>query len=350
MKAKRRTTIIAVILLAMSVTACGAAGETITRLAVGDPGPDAYTLAANADDDADVGRRAEAGGEMSGDAPGLYGGTRNASACDKDKLVEFLRGEPDKAGAWAGALGIAPGEIAGFVAGLTPAVLRVDTLITNHGYRNGSATSIPAVLQAGVAVLVDRKGMPVVKCNCGNPLTPPDEDIDPAKSAYRGTEWPQFSGEKVTVIATPEQEVKSLTLVDSDLGMAFERPVGTGGDHDGPPAPVPAPALPAEPVSTSGQPSAGTGAPGTTGTPARPDPTAEPQEPGPTDATVRPSEPATGTAPPETGESPASTGQETPSESRPAPPAEPQETKAVEEAPASEEPGTQDPAPTGTGG
>ncbi|GAA0942231.1 hypothetical protein GCM10009550_13280 [Actinocorallia libanotica] len=240
-------------LLLMSATACGEAGKTITRLAVGDPGPDPYTLAANADDDEQVDRRAEAGGQVKGDAPGLYGGTRKAAACDKDALVEFLQAGGEKAGAWSGVLGITVAEIPGFVADLTPAVLRVDTLVTNHGYRDGTATAIPAVLQAGIAVLVDRHGVPVVKCNCGNPLTPPDAEIDPKNSDFRGASWPQFSGGKVTVIATPEQEVKSLTLVDSETETAFERPAGSGGDRDGAAVPIPPAARSEPPLSTSGQ-------------------------------------------------------------------------------------------------
>jgi hypothetical protein len=228
-----RTAFIALLLLPMSVTACGEAGTVITRLAVGDPGPDPYTLAAGAADDAGVARRAETGGQMKGDAPGLYGGTRKASSCDKDALVAFLQADTENADAWAKALRIRSAEIPSFVADLTPAVLRVDTLVTNHGYRNGTATAIPAVLQAGIAVLVDRKGVPVVKCNCGNPLTPPDEEIDPKKSNYRGASWPQFNGGKVTVIETPGKELESLTLVDSETETAFERPTGSGGEGDG---------------------------------------------------------------------------------------------------------------------
>lgn len=294
MSTKTRTAIIALFLILMSVTACGEAGRTITRLAVGDPGPDPYTLAASADDDAEVDRRAASGGEVKGDAPGLYGGTRKASSCDKAALVEFLQVNADKAGAWSGALGITARDIPEFVADLTPAVLRVDTLVTNHGYRDGTATAVPAVLQAGVSVLVDRKGMPVVKCNCGNPLTPPDEEIDPKDSKFKGASWPQFNSEKVTVIETPEQEVETLTLVDSESETAFERPVGTGGDEDGEPAPIPAAARSEPPVSTSGQPTGGpaTSGPGRSetpegpakdGSPTTPAESAEPEESAPSE-------------------------------------------------------------------
>jgi hypothetical protein len=64
MSTKIRTAVITLLLLMASATACGDAGATITRLAVGDPGPDAYTLAAGAEDDPQVSRRAEAGGQV----------------------------------------------------------------------------------------------------------------------------------------------------------------------------------------------------------------------------------------------------------------------------------------------
>jgi len=233
-----------------ALAGCGEAGAAITRLAVGEPGPDAYTLVSGVDDP-QVTRRADAGGAREGDQPGLYGGTRKAAGCDKDKLVKFLGDHPDKAEAWAGVHHVTPAEIPAFVGKLTPVVLRVDTLVTNHGYRGGEATSIPAVLQAGVGVLVDAHGLPVVKCNCGNPLTAPDRKIDLAESSYQGTKWPQFSQKKITVIEAPAQEVKSLVLVDPDLGMVFTRPTGTEGESDGAPAPMPPEAMP-EPSATPG--------------------------------------------------------------------------------------------------
>ncbi|WP_460370484.1 DUF6777 domain-containing protein, partial [Actinocorallia lasiicapitis] len=223
---------------------CGSAGATITRLAVGDPGPDAYSLIAGVDD-ADVTRRMQAGGQMGGDEPGLYGGTRKAAGCDKAGLVAFLQANPAKAAAWASVQGIGVDAIKGFVDGLTPAVLRVDTFVTNHGFKDGAATSMPAVLQAGVGVLVDAKGLPVVKCNCGNPLTPPDKKIKIGESSFKGAEWSGFDKNRVTLIEPPEQPVKSLQLVDSTQGTIFDRPVGSAGAADGSPRPIPPDAQPA---------------------------------------------------------------------------------------------------------
>jgi hypothetical protein len=127
---------------------------------------------------------------VQGPAPGLYGGTQDESACDAPRMVEFLTSEPEKAAAWAAVQGIVPSAIPSFVAGLTPVVLRADTRVTNHGYRDGRATPLQSVLQAGTAVLVDDLGVPRVKCGCGNPLLPPEPQTTGVR--YTGDEWSGF--------------------------------------------------------------------------------------------------------------------------------------------------------------
>jgi len=175
-----------------------------------------------------------------GDTPGLYGGTRDAGSCDPEKLVGFLEQNPAKAAAWAGVLGIRPSEIRAFVATLTPVVLRSDTRVTNHGFRNGHATEIPAVLQAGTAVLVDRYGQPVAKCFCGNPLTAPRPVRAPR---YTGPRWPGFAPGGIVVIDQSTTVVNVFTVVDPATGETFGRPSGTTGDSDGPvPPPLTGPA------------------------------------------------------------------------------------------------------------
>ena len=42
-------------------------------------------------------------------------------------------------------------------------ILRADTAVTNHGFRDGQATELHSVLQAGTAVLVDDQGQPVAR-------------------------------------------------------------------------------------------------------------------------------------------------------------------------------------------
>jgi hypothetical protein len=165
----------------------------------------------------------------SGDTPGLYGGTRNVSTCDPDKMVAFLEANPDKAAAWAGVLGIQTTEIRTYVSSLTPVILRTDTYVTNHGFENGRATEIDAVLQAGTAVLIDKYGFPVTKCYCGNPLTRPRVYVSPR---YTGPRWPAFTPTSITVIQQTTVVINIFTLVDARTGQPFNRPAGTGGTGD----------------------------------------------------------------------------------------------------------------------
>ena len=57
----------------------------------------------------------------------------------------------------------------GYLRGLTSVVLRADTQVTNHGFRDARVTGFQSVLQAGTAVLVDNRGVPRVRCACGSP-------------------------------------------------------------------------------------------------------------------------------------------------------------------------------------
>jgi hypothetical protein len=230
--------VLPVVLLAGVVAGgCGDAGATITRLTVGTPGPDPYVLMSDTDR-RQIKPGPRGGGTTPGDAPGLYGGTRRVANCDPAKLVAFLQANPDKAGAWASVHKIRPADIPRFVSGLTPVLLRVDTLVTNHGFRDGKATSEPAVLQAGMGVLVNRFGVPVVKCNCGNPLSQPGAKISTRNAKYTGRSWPGFTKGKVTKIRT-RAAVASFVLVDPDATMGFRRPAATTGAADGPPMELP---------------------------------------------------------------------------------------------------------------
>ncbi|NDU74538.1 hypothetical protein GWI34_18150 [Actinomadura sp. DSM 109109] len=232
---------VAALVAAGALTGCGDTGATITRLTVGSPGPEPYTLASGTDRSG-VKARPRAGGTMEGDAPGLYGGTRQASTCDREKLVAFLRTHPDKAREWAKAQGIPVSDIPRYVSRQTPVLLRTDTLVTNHGYRDGKGTREPAVLQAGMGVLVNGYGVPTVKCNCGNPLTPPDKKISTRNARYDGRSWPGFAKGNVTRIQPRDSRKGTMTtfvLVDPEARMGFERPRATEGAADGPPTALP---------------------------------------------------------------------------------------------------------------
>ena len=82
---------------------------------------------------------------VAGAWPGLYGGTRNASTCDRDQLVAFLEANPDKARAWAGVLGVRTADIETYVDGLTPVLLQRDTRVTNHGIVYPLVAAVPGL-------------------------------------------------------------------------------------------------------------------------------------------------------------------------------------------------------------
>ena len=190
------------------------------------------------------------GGNFSGATPGLYGGTLRKASCNPQQLVSFLHTHPGKAAAWAGVFGIRSADIPGFVAGLTSAVLRSDTAITNHGYIDGHITSFPAVLEAGTAVLIDRYGQPVTKCFCGNPLTKP---MAYTQATYTGRQWQSFSATSVTYIQKTTTPEISFTLVNPVTGTAFRRAPSRSSSADQPLAtPPPGPsAAPATGSSTT---------------------------------------------------------------------------------------------------
>jgi hypothetical protein len=233
----------ALVLAAGTLAACGDAGAAITRLTVGSPGRDPYALMSNTDQMKVTKPPAATGGTKAGDAPGLYGGTRQMSSCDQHKLVAFLQANPDKARAWAGVQGIPVSDIERYVSRLTPVSLRTDTLVTNHGYRDGRATSEAAVLQAGMGVLINGYGVPAVKCNCGNPLTRPESKIKTGNATYHGRKWPGFKKQNVTRVRPRDSRQGTIVvfvLVDPGATMGFERPRATAGTDDGPPMALPA--------------------------------------------------------------------------------------------------------------
>jgi hypothetical protein len=169
--------------------------------------------------------------QVSGAQPGLYGGTRNMSACDKDRLITFLEANPAKAAAWASVQGIDPSAIRSFVTALTPVVLTRDTRVTNHGFVNGKAFAHPSVLQAGHAVLVDEYGVPRAQCSCGNPLLPPlPLAVTPT---YVGTRWPTFDPTTIIVVVTGQKVPSHFVIVDLGTGNLLTRPTGfTTGQTD----------------------------------------------------------------------------------------------------------------------
>ncbi|MFD7443538.1 DUF6777 domain-containing protein, partial [Streptomyces sp. NPDC059909] len=169
--------------------------------------------------------------EVEGSHPGLYGGTQNAASCDVEKQITFLTQNSDKGSAFAAVLGIQSAEIPAYLRSLLPARLSWDTRVTNHGYKDNEATSYQAILQAGTPVLIDNRGVPRVRCACGNPLTPPAEVKGEQK--FTGKQWSSFRPSGLVEIKPAEKPMKTVAMFDHDRKVWFERSTGdVQGRHD----------------------------------------------------------------------------------------------------------------------
>ncbi|MFJ6728683.1 DUF6777 domain-containing protein [Streptomyces sp. NPDC091281] len=190
---------------------------------------------------------------VDGGAPGLYGGTRDVASCDVEKQVDALRAAPAKNRAFASVAGVAPDRVPAYLRALTPVQLRMDTRVTNHGYRDGTATPYQAVLQSGTAVLVDAHGVPRVRCACGNPLTPPVAQQGTLKRT--GDSWPAYRPSDVVVITPSTTVVDVFVLYDPDDKGWFTRERGDTGGKDRPTDRPSKPAEPSRSASSSAEPS-----------------------------------------------------------------------------------------------
>jgi len=179
---------------------------------------------------------------QSGDTPALYGGSKDKQLVDKEGQLRFFEQNPEKAAAfcaalnadptfkWSGGDQIQPSQLRAYFDELTPVMLTRDTRVTNHGFRDGKPTPRQSVLQKGQMVLVDRYGVPRVRCECGNPLTPPRPV--PTTPTYTGPKWPDFDPTVIIVIQPTVVIIESFILIDIDTGDMFERPTGTEGVQD----------------------------------------------------------------------------------------------------------------------
>ncbi|MFD0350894.1 DUF6777 domain-containing protein [Kitasatospora aburaviensis] len=213
---------------------------------------------------------------VQGSSAGLYAGTMSKPSCDTEKLIS-MTSTGDSGRAWASAQGIQQSAIPSYMRSLTSAYLRVDTRVTNHGYKGGTAVAYQSVLQAGTSVLVDAQGVPRVRCGCGNPLKPPQLVSD---AKYTGKSWAGFQPAQVIIVVAAPQPVKEIVLVNVETGGWFARVTGQIKVQD---TPVKAPKElapgipPAEPMkvvspsaSVSGSPSGSTSASSTSGSPSGP--------------------------------------------------------------------------------
>ncbi|MGW7434472.1 DUF6777 domain-containing protein [Streptomyces sp. NPDC054849] len=228
--------------------------------------------------------------------PGLYGGTQRLGSCDVEQQVRFLTADNAKARAFAQATDIEQATIPGYLRGLTPVVLRADTRVTNHGFRDGRADSFQSVLQAGTAVLVDEHGMPRVRCGCGNPLASPR--AAKGSPVHKGTPWNGYQPNQVVVIEPTTHVINNLVIVNIADNTWIERKRGDDGAQDRAPQVVPpydpADGIPNGPVTPPG---AGSGDPCR-----RPDENGRPPGVPPT-APTAPSAPSAPSAAPDGGPS-----------------------------------------------
>ncbi|MDX3452817.1 PASTA domain-containing protein [Streptomyces sp. ME02-8801-2C] len=172
-----------------------------------------------------------------GSTPGLYGGTRKPTVCDVDRLRQFLTdpGNNRKAQEWARVVDIQQSGIPAYLDRLTPVLLRHDTLVKNHDYKKGKAVPYDALLQAGIAVLVDEAGVPAVKCSCGNPLKPFQGATDRISVEFEdgNKKWRDYDADEVVLVRPAPGKVDRFALVDVDepeRGI-YRRP-GTEGEAD----------------------------------------------------------------------------------------------------------------------
>ncbi|MFJ9750371.1 DUF6777 domain-containing protein [Streptomyces chartreusis] len=235
----RRITVLLVLVLAIGACDRGTPLFLVKAVAAGVP-----SLAPFFDENQGLGRddtqvtaQRAPGGLQQGDTPGLYGGSEQPTVCDVVRLKKFLTDPANdrKAQAWATALSITTAEIPGYLDRLTPVLLRHDTLVKNHDYKKGKATPFNALLQTGIAILVDEQGLPAVKCSCGNPLRPFDGDTNRINVEFdnRNEAWKGYQKSSVVAVRPATRKVERLALVDvHEPDRGISRPVGTTGEKD----------------------------------------------------------------------------------------------------------------------
>ncbi|MFI6275521.1 DUF6777 domain-containing protein [Streptomyces sp. NPDC050988] len=178
-------------------------------------------------------------GLQQGNTPGLYGGTQKPKVCDVDRLKDFLTDPRNrqKAREWARIVGITPDRIEGYIDDLTPVLLRHDTLVKNHDYKKGKAVAFDALLEAGIAVLVNDQGLPAVKCSCGNPLQSFDKDPEKISVKFEdgNKKWDGYEKSEVVTVKPSPQPLEQIALIDvDDPDQGLNRPVGSSGENDEP--------------------------------------------------------------------------------------------------------------------
>lgn len=180
---------------------------------------------------------------LPGGRDGLYGGTVNNAGADREKVISFLGGHPAQAGAfvealnsdptlyWSGGHPLTAVDIPAYLRELTPALLRLDTRVTDYGF-DGSLRALQSVFQAGTAVLVDALGVPRVRGCSGDPLIAPIALVGVPEVV--GTPWPGYLPGALAAVEASAAILTNFVLYDVLTGLYFNRPVGTIGANDTP--------------------------------------------------------------------------------------------------------------------
>ncbi|WP_327347914.1 DUF6777 domain-containing protein [Streptomyces europaeiscabiei] len=231
--------VVLIVVLTRSDDSGGSAGGEVFLQAAGKSGPDPFTESTATDSSTPPetptatpsnSEPANVTRAVDGSSPGLYGGTRNVASCDVEKQIKVLGANPAKNDAFASVAGVESSDVPAYLRALTPVQLRMDTRVTNHGYRDGAATSYQAVLQSGTAVLVDDRGVPRVRCACGNPLKPPVALKTTPEP--KGDSWPSYRPQNVVVVERSTVIINVFVLYDSEHDDWFTRDSGDTGGKD----------------------------------------------------------------------------------------------------------------------
>jgi hypothetical protein len=74
--------------------------------------------------------------------------------------------------------------------------------------------------------------VPRVRCECGNPLIPPQ--LVATAPNYTGPAWEGFDPTQVVVVQQTTVIIEIFVIIDVDTGEVIDRPAGTTGDQDVP--------------------------------------------------------------------------------------------------------------------
>jgi len=159
-------------------------------------------------------------------------------ACDTEELLETLMSDPLRREAWRSVFNLADADIPALIDALTPATLSQDTVVMNHGYRDGRPQPVRTILQAGTLVLVDGFGVPLVLCKCGNPLL---TSAPVGMEMPVGDPWPGFNSKQVVSLIAVERPTPTPTVTPTATALPVATPTAT---------PLPTPTLTPTPIPT----------------------------------------------------------------------------------------------------